>query len=69
MSTIGKHYHKGEFKSNAIAVFFLRGFQKGCDISNGNLNLGIYEFTCVLHYQVIKSNYNGAMFCPECIMR
>lgn len=62
LSKITKQYHKGEFNPNTKAVVFSwEDFQKGYDISNDNLNLGIHEFAHALHYQGIQGNYNGAM--------
>jgi Mlc titration factor MtfA (ptsG expression regulator) len=62
LSKITKHYHKGEFNPRAKAVVFSwEDFQKGYDISNDNLNLGIHEFAHALHYQGLQSNDNGVM--------
>jgi Mlc titration factor MtfA (ptsG expression regulator) len=61
-SRITKQYHKGEFNPNAkVIVFSWEDFQKGYDITNDNLNLGIHEFAHVLHYQGLQGNDNGAM--------
>jgi Mlc titration factor MtfA (ptsG expression regulator) len=56
-SNLSKQYHKGEFNPNARAVVFSwEDFQKGFDITNDNLNLGIHEFAHVLHHQGLRSN-------------
>jgi Mlc titration factor MtfA (ptsG expression regulator) len=61
-SRITKQYHKGEFNPKAKAVVFSwEDFQKGYDIANDNLNLGIHEFAHALHYQGLKSNDNGTV--------
>lgn len=61
-SRITQQYHKGEFSPKAKAVVFSwEDFQKGYDITNDNLNLGIHEFAHALHYQGLQSNDNGVM--------
>jgi Mlc titration factor MtfA (ptsG expression regulator) len=61
-SRITQQYHKGEFNPKARAVVFSwEDFQKGYDITNDNLNLGIHEFAHALHYQGLQSNDNGVM--------
>jgi Mlc titration factor MtfA (ptsG expression regulator) len=61
-SNLSKQYHKGEFNPNAKAVVFSwEDFQKGYDISNDNLNLGIHEFAHVLHHHGLQSNDTSAM--------
>lgn len=50
-SPITASYHKGEFNpKNGAVVFSWKHFMEGYDISNDNLNLGIHEFTHVIHY-------------------
>lgn len=61
-SNIFKQYHKGEFNPNAKAVVFSwEDFQKGFDVSADNLNLGIHEFTHVLHHQGLQGSDNSAV--------
>lgn len=61
-SRITKQYHKGEFNPNTrTVVFSWEDFQKGFDISSDNLNLGIHEFTHVLHYHGSRSNDSSAV--------
>ena len=61
-SNLSKQYHKGEFNPNARAVVFSwEDFQKGFDVSNDNLNLGIHEFAHVLHHHGLKSNDASAV--------
>lgn len=61
-SNLSKQYHKGEFNPNARAVVFSwEDFQKGFDITNDNLNLGIHEFAHVLHHQGLRSNDISAL--------
>jgi Mlc titration factor MtfA (ptsG expression regulator) len=60
-SNLSKQYHKGEFNPNAKAVVFSwEDFQKGFDIDNDNLNLGIHEFAHVLHHHGMQSNDTSA---------
>ena len=57
LSKITKQYHKGEFNPNTKAVVFSwEDFQKGYDISNDNLNLGLHEFTHAFHIYALKSD-------------
>ena len=51
-STINKDYHKGEFNPRMKAIVFSwKHFLEGYEISNDNLNLGLHEFSHVLHFQ------------------
>jgi Mlc titration factor MtfA (ptsG expression regulator) len=55
-STISEDYHKGEFNPRMKAIVFswedfIEGFQNNQD----NLNLGIHEFSHVLHYHGLKN--------------
>ena len=55
-STINDAYHKGEFNPRLkVIVFSWSDFVSGYNISNDNLNLGIHEFTHVLHFNSLKS--------------
>ena len=54
-SNSSNDYHKGEFNPMMRAIVFSwEDFLAGYDISNDNLNLGIHEFTHVLHFQSLK---------------
>lgn len=61
-STISEAYHKGEFNPRMRAIVFSwEDFIAGYEISNDNLNLGIHEFSHVLHYHGMKSEDASAM--------
>lgn len=61
-SRITKQYHKGEFNPNTKAVVFSwEDFQKGFDIDDDNLNLGIHEFAHVLHHHGLESEDASAV--------
>ena len=48
-------YHKGEFNPKLKAlVLSWEDFEKGFDVANDNLNLGIHEFTHAIHINSIK---------------
>jgi Mlc titration factor MtfA (ptsG expression regulator) len=50
-STFSEQYHKGEFNPRMKAVVFSwKHFYEGFELSNDNLNLGIHEFTHVIHH-------------------
>ncbi|MBC7524319.1 MAG: zinc-dependent peptidase [Flavobacterium sp.] len=54
-STINNENHKGEFNPMMKAVVFSwADFLLGLDVKNDNLNLGIHEFTHLLHYHSLK---------------
>lgn len=56
-STINEAYHKGEFNPRMRAIVFSwEDFVAGYETSNDNLNLGIHEFSHVLHYHGMKSD-------------
>lgn len=60
-STMNDAYHKGEFNPRMQAVVFSwEDFILGFDIANDNLNLGIHEFTHVLHFNSLKSDAASA---------
>jgi Mlc titration factor MtfA (ptsG expression regulator) len=45
-------YHKGEFNPAAKAVVFSwKHFNEGLDVESDNLNLGLHEFSHVIHYE------------------
>lgn len=71
-STITEQYHKGEFNPVARAVVFSwADLLEGHSVDNDNLNLGIHEFTHVLHRKglaqrstsasLFKMHFNGLM--------
>jgi len=60
-SSINKEYHKGEFNPRMKAIVFSwKHFLEGYQITNDNLNLGLHEFSHVLHYQGLKSTDTSA---------
>lgn len=61
-STVNEVYHKGEFNPRMRAIVFSwEDFIAGYEITNDNLNLGIHEFSHVLHYHGMKSEDASAM--------
>lgn len=55
LSSITHEYHKGEFNPRVKAVVFSwEDFRDGYETSNDNLNVGIHEFSHVLHYHGSK---------------
>lgn len=60
-STMNDEYHKGEFNPRMKAIVFSwKHFQEGFEISNDNLNLGLHEFSHVLHFEGLKKNDTSA---------
>lgn len=60
-SKMNDSYHKGEFNPRMSAIVFSwKHFKEGYEISNDNLNLGLHEFSHVLHYQGLKSSDTSA---------
>lgn len=56
LSQTTKLYHKGEFNPSVKAlVFSWKHFQEGYELVNDNLNLGLHEFSHILHYESLKS--------------
>jgi Mlc titration factor MtfA (ptsG expression regulator) len=54
-------YHNGEFNPRLRAIVFSwKHFKQGYEISNDNLNLGLHEFSHVLHFQGLKKNDTSA---------
>lgn len=46
------NYHKGEFNPGVRAVVFSwRHFKQGLDVESDNLNLGLHEFSHVIHFE------------------
>ena len=55
-STFSEQYHKGEYNPRMKAVVFSwKHFYEGFETSNDNLNLGIHEFTHVVHHHSLYS--------------
>ena len=55
-STQGQEYYKGEFNPRMKAVVFSwSDFMEGFEINTDNLNLGIHEFSHVIHYHSMKN--------------
>lgn len=63
-STINKDYHKGEFNPRMkTVVFSWKHFLEGYEIDNDNLNLGLHEFSHVLHFQgKINKDISASIF-------
>lgn len=60
-STVNKAYHKGEFNPRMKAVVFSwEDFLLGHLTSNDNINLGLHEFSHVLHFHCLRSNDSSA---------
>jgi Mlc titration factor MtfA (ptsG expression regulator) len=56
-SNPNQEYHKGEFNPVLKAVVFSwEDFIGGYEIDNDNLNLGIHEFTHVVHHHSMRNN-------------
>ena len=50
-------YHKGEFNPKMkTVVFSWKHFKEGIEITSDNLNLGLHEFTHVIHIESRKKN-------------
>ncbi len=61
LSTATNAMHNGEFNPQLKAVVFSwEHFEHGFLIGNDNLNLGIHEFTHVMHHSGIRSRLNQA---------
>lgn len=61
-SEINTQNHKGEFNPRLKAVVFSwKHFIEGQEISDDNLNLGIHEFTHVIHHYSLRSQDSGAL--------
>lgn len=60
-SSTNDEYHKGEFNPRMKAIVFSwKHFMEGYEISNDNLNLGLHEFSHVLHFEGLKKNDTSA---------
>ena len=61
-STVNQDYHKGEFNPSMKAIVFSwEDFILGHETSNDNVNLGLHEFSHVLHFHCLKSNDPSAI--------
>jgi hypothetical protein len=61
LSTNTDQYHKGEFNPRMKAVAFSwKHFEEGYQVNNDNLNLGIHEFSHVIHHHSLRSNDGSA---------
>jgi len=57
LSTHTEEYYKGEFNPRMKAVVFSwKDFREGLEIGNDNLNLGIHEFSHVIHLHSMRNN-------------
>jgi len=62
LSSVSNEYHKGEFNPRVKAIVFSwEDFLKGYEIGNDNLNLGIHEFSHVVHYHGSKYEDSSAI--------
>lgn len=61
-STITNENHKGEYNPRMKAVVFSwEDFLSGHQSTNDNINLGLHEFSHVLHFHCMKSNDSSAV--------
>jgi Mlc titration factor MtfA (ptsG expression regulator) len=61
-STVNQEYHKGEFNPKMKAIVFSwEDFLLGHAAANDNINLGLHEFSHVLHFHGLKSNDPSAI--------
>jgi Mlc titration factor MtfA (ptsG expression regulator) len=57
-----EQYHKGEFNPRMKAVVFSwKDFTAGYEIGNDNLNLGIHEFSHVIHHHSLRSDDGSSL--------
>lgn len=63
-SQLNDNYHKGEFNPRMkVIVFSWKHFLEGYKINNDNLNLGLHEFSHVLHFQGnLKADTSATIF-------
>lgn len=60
-SSVSDDYHKGEFNpATKSVVFSWEDFLAGHEIENDNLNLGLHEFTHVLHFDSKRFQHANA---------
>jgi Mlc titration factor MtfA (ptsG expression regulator) len=62
LSTITDEYHKGEFNPRVkVVVFSWEDFLKGFDSDTDNVNLGLHEFSHVVHYHGKRNEDSSAI--------
>lgn len=62
LSTHSEQYHKGEFNPRMkVVAFSWKHFEEGFEIDNDNLNLGIHEFSHVIHHHSIRNNDGSSL--------
>jgi Mlc titration factor MtfA (ptsG expression regulator) len=66
-STLNEVYHKGEFNPRMkTIVFSWEDFLSGHGVASDNINLGLHEFTHVLHFHCLKKrDVNAVIFQDE----
>ena len=61
-STQTEQYHKGEFNPRMKAIVFSwKDFVSGFEVNNDNLNLGIHEFSHVIHHHSLRSQDGSSL--------
>lgn len=61
-STTTHEWHKGEFNPRVKAVVFSwEDFRSGIEVGNDNLNLGLHEFSHVVHHHGSKNEDSSAI--------
>ena len=61
-STLNDAYHKGEFNPRMKAIVFSwEDFLLGHSATTDNINLGLHEFSHVLHFHCLKKNDSSAV--------
>lgn len=61
-STVNETHHKGEFNPRMkVVAFSWEDFLLGHTASNDNINLGLHEFSHVLHFHCLRSNDPSAI--------
>lgn len=61
-STVNQEYHKGEFNPMMkVVAFSWEDFLLGHKTTNDNVNLGLHEFSHILHFNCLKSNNPSAI--------
>ncbi|WP_396195852.1 zinc-dependent peptidase [Flavobacterium sp.] len=61
-SNHSEDYHKGEFNPRLkTVVFSWKHFTEGYQVDNDNLNLGIHEFSHVIHHHSLRNNDGSSL--------
>ncbi|MFD0777393.1 zinc-dependent peptidase [Flavobacterium myungsuense] len=69
-STHSEQYYKGEFNPRMkVVAFSWKHFEESFEIDNDNLNLGIHEFSHVIHHHSIRNNDGSALAFKNIIKR